>query len=674
MEKVIATIMIIFSFVLIFSSLFFVENLAREYDLFNNDLFGYSFGLIGALIGTFITISVFLVQNTSQDYSSRLIKDVFFLKDWNFSLIMFYSFICLIFFAIGLTFDLRKNWSFIGFSFIIGLVFNFISLIILSIYYMNIPNLIKEKEKSIIRLIEPSKLKKVLSKVPFLKTKIKHDIPINKVIKNTNTIFNTTHRSIELRDYDSFEQSLVSIKKIVQNYTNHSSLLRFEERFSYNQDIFLREIKTEIKLLVTLVSKKKNEKIKIMFCESLANIASIIIQYGLSNGSIFGSVSREYQEFLLEFFKNSDLEKNSILKKKVISENSKIISTYLEHGGCPKYVYSPFIDEIVDLINQIKNKRLKTDLMSLLINLIFNAMKVLLKDILNGDKTYESYLGDLKSDLKQIYNVSDILPYENKSRIYAELLGKDVFSFLKKSYLSDRKYNRYHDALKNYLDYFEKITRKNDFNVAYYIKDFIKITYFMEIIKEDDFKFEKFHHKMLNSILIKLKVQIIPDSDVFTSSHIDVFYHIGNYFSILVFSKNKELFKEQLNLFLDHYKEIQSEEKLDQKKKQMFVELLKIIGSFIYDEEEFDSSEKEIIKKLRPNTEFDYNTDKFKFYQNYPYLNFEYPKINDFWKFTDFGLFNKEEQNEISSYFNRDNYYKFTEFNKKLKEKFRNNS
>ncbi|MBU1201730.1 MAG: hypothetical protein KJ583_02610 [Nanoarchaeota archaeon] len=309
------------------------------FELNNSNGFGAYLGLITGLAGVIVTITVFLIQNASQDYSSQLVRMTFF-KQKYFGFILGYIFFSLILYTFGTSFEVINQVKVFAFFVSVGLVFNFISLLLISSYFMNVLNVIKEIESKTTDYI---KFKAQAKSLPLIGKINLNEISTTKIINQIRPIFDTLNKSVALNQDDVSTQCLNSLNKIIRTYLKETS------SFKSLDDKILLELADQSSFIVKTMIKYENQKFMDKFPLFLGDIGSYVLEYrynvgGVNNHAI--SISRLLVDIFIKCYK---FDRTSA-PKHAISGISKLVKKCIQkeyYQSTSTYYYD--IKEIMEL-------------------------------------------------------------------------------------------------------------------------------------------------------------------------------------------------------------------------------------------------------------------------------------------------------------------------------------
>ncbi|MCW8965729.1 MAG: hypothetical protein OQK82_03450, partial [Candidatus Pacearchaeota archaeon] len=543
------------------------------------NLFSDYLGLITGLAGVLITITVFLIQNTTQDYSSQLIRMTFF-KDKYFAFILSYIMISLSFFLFGLSFEVPDRIKFLGFFVSIGLIFNFTSLLISSSYHMNLLNIIKEIEYKSIKYISNKAKPRILPLIGKIKLQ---DYSEKQIIDYLVPLFDTLKKSISLNQNDVSSQCLKSIDKILKTYLKKTS------DFKSVEDKLLARIGDEISFLINESTKYENQK----FMEKLAFFIGNLGKYTLIYRQPIGDINDHATPFtslLVTLFNKSYRFDRTITSHIVIKEISKIINICIHKefyrsglkynfhmeeiikfclensNGWSARLISSLVHEYKKLINECIIVSYKKNISLDLFETFFQKILMIVK---NSKDLFSSW--DFSIIRNSAFNLHSILVFAMKTHPdlpqYKEIPKKIFMPFIE-------SYYRLHKEI------IENLNIDIDFMFLNFFSEF---AFFTQYFNKENFPLIEKNEQMFQSLLERLKYEYLK------SEHGDIptrFYTcIEDYFSILIYSKGKELTEKQINIMIDFYNEIESIN--SPRLKNKIYGLLKTIGAFMENEPEF---------------------------------------------------------------------------------------
>ncbi|MFP4402077.1 MAG: hypothetical protein ACLFPL_02500 [Candidatus Nanoarchaeia archaeon] len=637
------------------------------FELNNSNGFGDYLGLITGLTGVIVTITVFLIQNTSQDYSSQLMRMTFF-KQKYFGLILGYIFCSLVLYTFGTSFEVINTVKVFAFFVSVGLVFNFISLLVISSYFMNILNVIKEIESKTTNYI---KFKAEAKSLPLIGKISLNEISTTKVINQIRPIFDTLNKSVALNQDDVSTQCLNSLNKIIKTY------LKETRSYKSLDDKILIELADQSSFIVKTMIKYENQKFMDKFPLFLGDIGSYALENrynvgGINNHAI--SISRLLVETFIKCYK---FDRTSA-PKHAISGITKLVKKCIQkeyYQSASTYYYD--IKEIMDLC--VKNPSFWS---ANLIQYALNDIKDIINEcviVVQNKKNVElHFLRNIFSDIFEVIKKSN----ETFSSINYDLIVRAVFNLesilvkISKAHPQLPVYKKVPYSILNpiidsYIGLCKKMLEnksiKLDFMFFHCVPEFIFLT---QYIQKTESRFDKKHSELLNSLLKRLKSEL-ENSD---HNHLDnhYFYTIEDYFAIIIYSENVPLCETLLELLIKFYESIKDSKKIKARDKKRVYGLLKLIGAFMHKEKKFDLLKDKIIKTIIK----DFEEPKIigraipSFFEQYGYPTFKHT-FSD-WYIHPLSIWTQDFQERIKKFVNKKDYSKFTEFHEILKKKDEN--
>jgi len=634
------------------------------FELNNSNGFGDYLGLITGLAGVIITITVFLIQNASQDYSSQLMRMTFF-KQKYFGFILGYIFFALVFYTFGTSFEVINQVKIFAFFVSVGLVFNFISLLLISSYFMNILNVIKEIELKTTNYI---KFKAKAKSLPLIGDINLNEISTAKIINQIRPIFDTLNKSVALNQDDVSTQCLNSLDRIIKTYLKQTS------SFKSLDDKILLELADQSSFIVKTMIRYENQKFMDKFPLFLGNISSYALEYRYNVGGVNNhamSISRLLVDIFIKCYKfdRTSAPKHSIsgitklVKKCIQKEYYQSASTY--YYGIKKIidlcVKNPSfwsanliqyaLNDLKDIINEcvivVQNKK------NVELHFLRNIFSDIFEVIKKSNETFSTIHYDLI--IRSIFNLESILV--KISKVHSQL---PVYKKVPESILNPIV-NSYIDLCKKML---ENKSIKLDFMFFHCVPEFIFLTQYIQ--KTED-RFDIKHLELLGSLFERLKFELESDGHNHLDNH--YFYTIEDYFAIIIYSENIQLCEKLTPLLIQFYKSVKSSKKINSYDQKRVYGLLKLIGALMHKEKKFDELKNKVITAIVSN----FKEPKIigraipSFFEQYDYPVFKHT-FSD-WYIYPLSIWTQDFQEKIKEFVNKDNMSKFTEFHEILKKK-----
>jgi len=625
-------------------------------ELNNSNGFGNYLGLITGLAGVIVTITVFLIQNASRDYSSQLMRITFF-KQKYFSFVLGYIFFALILYTFGTSFEVTNQIKIFAFFISVGLVSNFISLLLISSYFMNILNVIKEIESKTVNYIL---FKAKAKRLPLIGDINLNEISTAKIINHIRPIFDTLNKSVVLNQDDVSTQCLNSLDKIIKTYLKQTS------SFKSLDDKILLELADQSSFIVKTMIKYENQKFMDKFPLFLGNIGAYTLEYryniGVNNHAL--SISRLLVNIFIKCYKFD----RTYAPNHTISGISKLVKKCIQkeyYQSVSTYYYD--IKEIIDLC--VQNPSLWS---ANLIQYALNDIKDIINEcviVVQNKKNVElHFLRNIFSDIFEIIKKSN----EAFSERHYDLIIRSIFNLesilvkISKVHPQLPVYKKVPNSILNpivdsYIDLCKKMlgnkSIKLDFMFFHLFPEFIFLTQYIQ--KTED-RFDPKHLELLNSLFERLKFELKSKDYNYLNDH--YFHTIEDYFAIIIYSKNIELCEKLITLLIEFYENIKSSKKIKDSDKNKSYGLLKIIGALMEDEEKFDSYQEKINKAISPNFKEYKQIGKSlpSFFQEYDYSSFKH-SFNNEWFIYPLSIWTITWQSKINNHFNKERFVKYHE-------------
>ncbi len=632
-----------------------------SFNLNSYSIFGDYLGLITGLAGVIVTITIFLIQNASKDYSSQLLRMTFF-KNKYFMFVLGYIFLALIFFTLGATFEIGNQAKIFAFFVSVGLVFNFVSLLLVASYFMNILNIIKEIEIETIHYIYSRAEAKTL---PLIGKISLNKISESKIINQIKPIFDTLNKSISLNQDDIYTECLNSLDKIIRTYLKHTS------SFKSLEDKILLELADQSSFIIKTMIKYENQKFMDKFSLFLGNIGSYILEYRYNIGGV-NNHALSISNLLFEIFLKSYNFDRTSAPKYSISGISKLVKKCIQkeyYQSAPIYYHE--LKKIMDLC--IKTPSFWS---ANLIQYAFNEIKEEINEcvlaVQNKKGVELHFLRSLFLDIFETIKKSS----QSFSATHYDMILNSMFNlesvFVKISKVHPQLpvYKKVPDSilnplLDNYVDLCKKILEENNIDIRFmFFYCFPELIFLTKYIQKADDRFNVKHEELFASLLKRLHFEFENEKQSNLDNH--YFYTIEDYFSIMIYSKDKNLCEKQLSLLVKKYNEILKSKKISERNKNRIYGLLKIIGALMEGEDEFKSCQESITRIISPNFKEYKQIGKAlpSFFEQYDYPTFKH--TFDDWFISPLSIWNPVWQDQINAYF--DKKYKFINYHKKLKK------
>lgn len=614
-------------------------------------------GLIAGLAGSIVTITVFLIQNSTQDYSSQLVRMTFF-KNRYFALILTYISFALIFFIYGVTFDISPRAEFIGFFIGVGLIFNFISLLVISSYYMNLTNVIKEIENRSINYIRFAKVKTlpIIGNIGFAKYSSKG------LIDHIVPIFDTLKKSVSLNQNDISSQCLRSLDNIVKFYLENT------KDFNAVEDDILSRIGDEISFLIDDCIKYENQK----FLEKIAIFLGNLGEYALTYRKPLANINNHatmFSRLLVTLFIKSYRFSRTSAPMKAIEEISRLVRICVQRelsGSALTYNYD--LEEIVTLclkkpspwsatliaftINKskfliddctlaaIQKKGVRVDLFDGFFRMFFKTIK-------EASKSFRGINYDVV--IRSVFNLHSVLTIAAKKHpdlpIYKEIPNWVFVSLVD-----------------NYSNLCNKILQDSKIDIDFMFLSFLpEFAFFTQYFNENNIPLDEKHEELLKNILDRTIIDFDnPSSHLFH----EYYKSVEDYFSILIFSKNLKLCKKQVVNLINFYDQVKRTRPTDSRTNLCVYGLLKTIGAFMDGDKDFSDIQNIITRAISPDFK-EYKqigTAGPSFFEMYDYPDFK--KSYDHWYINPLSIWTMPWQDKINNYFIQE---KFVKYHEKLK-------
>jgi hypothetical protein len=584
-----------------------------------------------------------------------------FFKNKYFAFVLGYIFLALIFFTFGATFEVANQAKIFAFFVIVGLVLNFISLLLVASYFMNILNIIKEVELETTNYISfraKAKTLPLIGKISFSK------ISEARIINQIKPLFDTLNKSVSLNQDDIYTECLNSLDRIIRVYLKHTS------SFKSLEDKILLELGDHSSFIIKTMIKYENQKFMDKFSLFLGNIGSYVLEYRYNVGGV-NNHALPISNLLVEtFIKSYGFDRTSA-PKHAISGISKLVKKCIQKGyyqSAPIYYYD--LKKIIDLCLQTPSFW-SANLIQYAFNEIKDEVNECVLAVQNKKSVELHFLSILFSEIFETIKKSS----QNFSRGHYDLIVNSMFNlesvFVKISKVHPQLpvYKKVPDSIlnpivDNYIELCKKILDNNNLNLGfmffYCLPEFIFLTQYIQKTKN---KFGTKHEELFTSLLKRLEFEFANKNQDYLENH--YFYTIEDYFSIIIYSKDENLCEKQVNLLVKKYKDVLKNRKISERDKNKLYGLLKIIGALMEDESEFKSCQDEINKAILPNFEEYKQTGKAlpSFFEQYSYPTFKH--TFDDWFISPLSIWTLSWQDEINKHFNKKD--KFVSYHEKLK-------
>lgn len=629
-----------------------------------NGSFGDYLGLITGLAGVVITITVFLIQNTTQEYSSELLRLTFFRQKY-FAFILLYIFGALIYFTYGIAFSLSSANMFFGFILSIGLVLNFISLIIMSSYHMNILNTIKEVENKIVNYV---KFRAKPRKILFIGNVSLDNKSQFQIINMMVPIFDTLNKSVIYNQNDVSIQCLKSLDRITKTY-----LWETRDYKSIDDNILL-EIGDQSAFIVDAMIKANNQK----FMEKLPAFLGRIGKYALNWRYNIGGTNNNavnYSRLLVTIFTKCYKYDRTSAPKKAIESIAGFIETCVikeYYQSATTYYYD--IKEIITLCLGTPNYW-----SSSLIGYAINQQKKVITTAVNASRQgknielhfYQSIFDDIyetilnangkfsRSDyqliIRSAFNLESILVKVSKIHPQLPMHTKIPESMVK-------------PTLTKYTEICRKLLLNKDIEIDFmflnFFPEFIFVTHY---IQEGPSIYSSEHQSLLNAILYRIESEISKENVQNVDEYL--FSCVEDYFALLIYHGDRTLLTLQIDILTEFYNKTKKSKKIETNEKRDVYYLLKIIGAFMSNEEDLKELQNKIINCILSDfKESDFGDRRLipSFFEQYDYHTFKH--AYDEWHITPLSIWTQDFQAKVNDFVNREKGIKFISFHKQIKE------
>jgi hypothetical protein len=627
--------------------------------------FGDYLGLITGLAGAIVTITVFLIQNTTQEYSSQLLRLTFFRKK-HFAFILTYILLALLYFAYGISFNINQTQAFFGLILSFGLVLNFTSLLILSSYHMNILNTIKEVESNIIKYIllhaRPHKLW-IIGNVSL------NDKSQNEIVGMINPLFQTLSKSIISNQNDVSSQCLSSLDKIVKTYLVET------QNYKVLDDKILTEVSDRCAFIMEIMINSSNQKFMDKFPLFVSNVGKYTLQFRYNIAGV-NNHALTYSSLLVKIFIHCYKYDYTVAPKKSIEGISSFVEICIEKGyyqSASIYYYD--LNKIRKLCIANPNDWSR----NLLVLIIFHQKKIINHSVnlVRENKNIElHFYRRLFEDIYEIICESyDKFSNSNYRIINASLFG--LYSILtvitKKdtvlpfNIILPNSIER--PTLENYSNLCINIMRNRNLELestfANFLPEFLFVTHFIQKKNES---FSEQHANLLLNLLQRIEYEASKSS----TWHIEerLFSAVEDYFAILIYLGSSKLLNSQLDILISFYDKIKISPNVERREKRDFYYLLKNIGAFMEGQKDLISLQSKIIKTIlvdfkRPAS---FEGKAFpSFFQQYDYHTFNHSW--DDWHIYPLSIWNVFFTSSMNDFINKESGMRFIDFQNKLVSK-----
>lgn len=649
--------------ILILGVPYFTEliSLILGYNLFKlNPAFTFEnyLGLITGLSGVIITITVFLIQNTTQSYSSELLRLSFFKKK-QFGFIIIYMFIALILFIYGSTFEVSNFYLIFSFFVCVGLIFNFIALILAAIYYMNILNVIKELEFNCINSIKLD-TEKYVQKITIVGPIGLQPQGYVNLIDKVNPLFDTLIKSIVNNQNDVVNQCLKSIDNIVLNY-----LIETKD-FKALDDKFLSEIIDRFALIVDTKFNTDNQKYLEQYTNTISNIGCNLLKYRYTFGGINNHATGCSSLLVNIFIKSYNFDR-TIAPKLAIKGIKTIIITSInnnQYQSAITYYYD--LEKIVKLCVDVPNYW-----SAILIQSVINSIKDIIVEI-NDSESFGNLnlFENLLEGLYKILSNCSKFPVHSQYIIWAPLINTDTifvriskaneFLPVYKKIVNEQKYNI---VVKKYIEFCKKLLKNAQINLSFF-SSFYSFLIEYVFLEEYYFKTNDFSKEIVelqDLFLNKYKLALKGDSHLETNNILSA---LEDAYCILIYKEdtiNLELLADNLIEFYNSCKQDMVEDDYHE-----IYKLLKIIGAFMYGRKCCEKIQNKIVTAIIPDFKEISNESTLRSI----FYTLDYPTekhISSDWYIHPLSIWPPEFQEKINIFVNENDLEKFIKFHELVK-------
>lgn len=624
------------------------------------NVFGDYLGLITGFAGVIVTITIFLIQNSSQDYSSQLMRITFFRQKY-FAFILGYIFFSLIYYAYGITFNITDSMKLFAFIVSLGLIFNFIALLLFASYYMNILNIITEIKLKTIKYIES---KAETKKLPII-GKLRFNYLSEKfIISLIRPIFDTLNKSVELNQHDVSSHCLGALDEIYRTY------LKQTKDYKTLNDKIILELSDLSSMIIDSMTEYKNQKFMDSFPIFLGNIGYYTLKYRKNIGGI-NNHAQSISHLLVKIFTKCYKFDRTLATGNSIKAISRLVQTCIKEGNYRSP--SNYFYHLKEISQMCLNSPSSWSVIQ--IQTVLNSYKDIINEyVLAAQEGKDVELNFLKNIFAEIFDVIK-KSQEKFSSMDRDLIMRSVFNLesilvkISKINPSLPIYKKIPDRIfeiigGSYIDLCIRIFNdkqiKPDFMFFSCVPEFIFVTEYVQKTSQLNMK----HKELLKSMLSRLKYELKNAKNVEES----FLQNIEDYFAVMIYSKNLELFEIQFNLLLSFYDEVIISEDIDEYYKNKVYGLLKLIGAFIYDEDEFKDYEYILIKKILPQFKDVKITRKSipSNFEKYGYPTFKH--MFHEWHIYPLSIWTQDFQLKIKKFINRSSMAKFSYFHDYLKK------
>lgn len=549
------------------------------YPATTENFFSSSLNLMLSIFSLVIIVVIFLIQNTTQEYSSRLSEIIFYDK-------YFLASVGFVLLASGFSitahfFKLENFFALLGYSFSIATILLLGSMIGFTAYFINVQNIIEYVTTDIENNI---KAKKIYKKNPF-NLPIQDDDYIENLTTKTQLIVSTCIKAIEKNQKPVVDSCLRAFERITSRFLEETT----------NEDVnenYLIELNDQFQFISSAtLQNNPQKKYSKAVVETIGDIG-----INITSSRILGNQGGLWVKLLVDLFQPS-LSLNRRDTASAIID--KVGDTNIRAINKKHYQNALLFHENLKEIGSILTKNYNGNLATLLQNLFLQYQHVYvayLDNFLTTGEVAEVNLRQLVDDFSVLFNDAKLeSKFYGLQTICAGLFGLNSFALkiqakLPGQKLDDaRKLNQLKKLLESLVDFIDRISTNNiKENYGGLFKGYIQFLYLFERANSLGSTKKKELVTSINEAWIKLMRKSYREAFQREKKVENELNKYGSEFIgiLIYFHKNEpEVIAELIDPYVDLYKEMKDisepgDKYVEQNRKRLY-KLLKIIGAWL---------------------------------------------------------------------------------------------